>query len=56
MKVMTHMHSLNVFVALLNFLFFEVNNVKYNNSSYVISKVSFSSEVMWRKVNFLGDS
>lgn len=35
---------------------FEINNIKYRNSSYVISKVSFSSEAMWPEVNFLWDS
>ena len=53
MEVMKCVHSENVFVALLNFLCFEINNIKYRNSSYIISKFSFSLEAMWPEVNFL---
>lgn len=40
----------------ISFLSFEINNSKYRNSSYIISKVSFRSEVTWPEVNFLWDS
>ena len=55
MQVMKCMHSENVFVALLNFLCFEINNIKYKNASYIISKGSFSSQVMGPEINFLWD-
>ena len=53
MKVMKYLHSEIVLVAWLNCLCFEINNIKYKNSSYIISKVSFSSEAMGPEVNFL---
>lgn len=40
----------------INFLSFEINKRKHRNSSSVISKVSFRSEVMQPEVNFLWDS
>ena len=51
MKMMKCMHSGNV--ALLNFLCFEINNIKYKNLTYIISKGSFSSEDVHPEVNFL---
>lgn len=56
MKVMKCMHSEKAPVAWLNFLGFEINNVKHRASSHVISKVSFSSGATWPEVNFLCES
>lgn len=51
MKMMKCMYSENV--ALLNFLCFEINNIKYKNLTHIISKGSFSSEDVQPEVNFL---